>query len=63
MEADLVAHCGTQTDGSYLSTLTLTDIATGWTECLSLLKRVQQLLPFPLLGMDTENGAALIHME
>ena len=28
MEADLVAHCGTQIDGSYLYTLTLTDIAT-----------------------------------
>ena len=34
MEADLVAHCGTQVEGSYLYTLTLTDIATGWTECL-----------------------------
>ena len=34
MEADLVAHCGTHIDGSYLYTLTLTDIATGWTEIL-----------------------------
>src|SRR5579863_6379935 len=33
LEADLVAHCGAQPEGSYLSTLTLTDIATGWTEC------------------------------
>src|SRR5437764_87055 len=56
MEADLVAHCGTQAEGSYLYTLTLTDIATGWTECLPLLgrgqeaviaalKRARQLLP------------------
>jgi hypothetical protein len=36
VEADLVAHCGSHLDGSYLSTLTLTDIATGWTECLPL---------------------------
>src|SRR6266581_1602084 len=74
MEADLVAHCGTHADGSYLYTLTLTDIPTGWTECLPLLnrgesavvaalKRAQQLLPFPLLGIDTDNGAEFINME
>jgi hypothetical protein len=37
LEADLVAHCGVQAEGRFLSTLTLTDIATGWTECLPLL--------------------------
>jgi Integrase core domain len=74
MEADLVAHCGTHADGSYLYTLRLPDIATGWTECLPLLnrsqesvvaalKRTQQLLPFPLLGIDTDNGAEFINME
>ncbi len=74
LEADLVAHCGTQADGSYLYTLTLTDIATGWTECLPLLnrgesavvaalKRSQQLLPFPILGIDTDNGGEFINME
>jgi hypothetical protein len=74
MEADLVAHCGTNTEGSFLCTLTLTDIATGWTECLPLLnrgreavvaalKRAQLLLPFPLLGIDTDNGAEFINME
>ena len=31
MEADLVAHCGTYSGGSFLCTLVLTDIATGWT--------------------------------
>jgi hypothetical protein len=74
MEADLVAHCGSHADGSYLYTLTLTDIATGWTECLPLLnrgesavvaalKRVQHLLPFPLLGIDTDNGGEFINVE
>ena len=73
MEADLVAHCGTHTDGSYLYTLTLTDIPTGWTECLPLLnrdqesvvaalQRAQQLLPFPLLGIDTDNGAEFMNI-
>jgi hypothetical protein len=74
MEADLVAHCGHQPDGSFLYTLTLTDIATGWTEFLPLLnrtqeavvaalKRVQRLLPFLLLGIDTDNGAEFINVE
>ena len=74
MEADLVAHCGPSQEGSFLYTLTLTDIATGWTECLPLLnrnqeavvsalKRARQLLPFPLLGLDTDNGVEFINME
>jgi len=61
------AHCGTDIAGGYLYTLTLTDVATGWTECLPLLYRsrrtvqaaLQQarlLFPFPILGIDTDNG-------
>jgi hypothetical protein len=67
LEADLVAHCGADIEGGYLYTLTLTDIATGWTECLPLLYRSQEtvlaalqqarlLFPFPILGIDTDNG-------
>src|SRR5256885_14041728 len=41
LEADLVAHCGTDIEGGYLYTLTLTDVATGWAECLPLLLRSQ----------------------
>ncbi len=74
LEADLVAHCATQADGSFLWTLTLTDIATGWTECLALLnksqetviaalKRAQHLLPFAMLGIDTDNGSEFINVE
>lgn len=33
LEADLVAHCGGSADGAFLYTLTLTDVATTWTEC------------------------------
>lgn len=44
LEADLVAHCGGHTQGSYLYTLTLTDVATGWTECLPLLARTSDLV-------------------
>src|SRR5207253_10075064 len=42
LEADLVAHYGTDIEGNYLYTLTLTDVATGWTECLPLLLRSQE---------------------
>ena len=35
-EIDMVEHCGgPKTDGDYVHTLTLTDIATGWTECVA----------------------------
>jgi hypothetical protein len=73
-EADLVAHCGGYTDGAFLYTLCLTDVATGWTECLPLLHRipsevvqavrqVRRLLPFPLLGFDSDNGHEFINFE
>jgi len=74
VEADLVAHCGQRAEGAFLSTLVLTDVATGWTECLPLLHRGQhavihaldrarQLLPFPLLGLDTDNGGEFLNEE
>jgi len=72
LEADLVAHCGTDIEGGYIYTLTLTDIATAWTECLPLLyrsqesvlaaiKRAHTLFPFPILGIDTDNGGEFIN--
>ena len=44
MEADLVAHSGPTAKGSFVQTLTLTDIATGWTECAPVLVREPALL-------------------
>ena len=72
MEADLVAHCGGDVSGSYLHTLVLTDVVTGWTECLALLFRDQQMvlqavcqarrqLPVPLLALDTDNGSEFLN--
>ena len=71
-EADLVAHCGGSAEGAFLYTLNLTDIATSWTECLPLLHRTQQaviqaldkarrLNPFPILGLDTDNGGEFVN--
>jgi len=39
MEADLVAHSGPTAKGSFVQTLTVTDVATGWTECAPVLVR------------------------
>lgn len=72
MEADLVAHGGPSARGSFVQTLTLTDVATGWTECAPLLFREQRLLsevmtalrselPFPLLGFDTDNDSVFMN--
>lgn len=72
VEADLVAHSGPRSDGSFVQTLVLTDIATGWTECAPLLVREQTLLvavlkelrghlPFDLLGFDTDNDTVFMN--
>lgn len=72
LEIDLVAHCGFSIEGTYLNTLTATDLATGWTECLALANKSQwavsqaivQLrhdLPFALLGLDSDNGSEFIN--
>ena len=72
VEADLVAHSGPVTRGSFVQTLVLTDIATGWTECAPLLFREQKLLsevltemrkllPFDLLGFDTDNDSVFVN--
>jgi len=72
IEIDLVAHCGDNISGQYLYTLTATDIATGWTEMIAIenktqiatfegLKMIQKRFPFPILGIDSDNGAEFIN--
>ena len=72
VEIDLVAHCGTSTAGHYLTTLTVTDVATGWTECAGVwgkgqaavfgaLEQIRERLPMPLLGIDSDNGPEFIN--
>jgi len=72
LEADLAAHCRQSKEGCSLYTLTLTDIATGWTECWPVLDKSQELVleafqyartlfPFPILGVDTDCGGEFIN--
>lgn len=66
MEMDLVAHCGEVNRGSYVHSLVLTDIASGWTEAAPLvardatlvvetLERIRVGLPFALRALDVDN--------
>ncbi|MGG5889103.1 ISNCY family transposase [Falsiroseomonas sp. HC035] len=71
-EADLVSHSGPMTRGSYVQTLVLTDIASGWTECAPLLVReqvlltevldeIRKVLPMTPLGFDTDNDSVFMN--
>jgi hypothetical protein len=71
-EVDMVAHGGTSVAGSFIQTLTMVDVATGWTECLPLLtrdgslvveamKHVQSLFPWLLRGVDFDNDSAFMN--
>lgn len=72
MEVDLVSHCGGDASGSFVHTLTLTDVASGWTECVALpvresslvvaaMERLRHSMPFPLRGIDSDNGSEFVN--
>ena len=72
VEVDLVAHCGITTAGEYINTLNVTDIYSGWTETAAVVNKAQkhvfealmtvkERLPFPLLGIDSDNGSEFIN--
>jgi hypothetical protein len=72
MEMDCVAHCGDVNRGSYVNSLVLTDIASGWTEAAPLvvresgllvetLERIRQGLPFALRALDVDNGSEFVN--
>ena len=72
-ETDLVAHSGPAADGDFLHSLTLTDIHSTWVESRAVRKRqtavvaavdeMAQTLPFPLRGLDADNGAEFINHQ
>ena len=72
IEADTVAHCGGDMGGSFLWSLTATDIFSGWTEVRASWNRgqhsvcgafaeIEEALPFALLGVDTDNGGEFLN--
>jgi hypothetical protein len=69
-EVDMVAHGGTSVAGSFIQTLTMVDVATGWTECLPLVNRDGSLVvealkraqfPWLLRGVDFDNDSAFMN--
>jgi hypothetical protein len=72
VEIDLVFHDGGIRGGGHAFTLTVTDIATGWTEnrsvpertskcVLAALNEIARAMPFPILGVDSDNGSEFIN--
>lgn len=71
-EGDLVEHCGGVAEGSFLYTLTLTDVALGWTEFAALqgkgqiealkgLELASRRMPVSLKGLDFDNGGEFMN--
>jgi hypothetical protein len=71
-EVDMVAHGGTSVAGSFIQTLTMVDVATGWTECMPLvtresglvvqaMERAQNLFPWLIRGADFDNDSAFMN--
>jgi len=72
LEADTVAHCGWTLLGDFVYTIDTVDIATGWNEqravfgkskhnVVDRIKDIEESLPFPLLGFDSDNGSEFIN--
>lgn len=71
-EADTVAHCGHSLEGDFVWSLTFTDICTGWTEnratwnkgahgVIEQIRDIEEMLPFELLGFDSDNGSEFLN--
>ena len=71
-EIDLVAHCGEVNAGEYVFSLNFTDVYSGWVEpeavmgksqyrVFNRLKKVEQNLAFPILGIDSDNDSPFIN--
>jgi hypothetical protein len=72
VEIDLVGHDGGSLVGEHCFTLTVTDIATGWTLNQTVRNKAQKWVfaalelllarfPFPILGIDSDNGSEFIN--
>jgi hypothetical protein len=71
-EVDTVHHCGFSESGEFCLTLSATDVYSGWIELRPLLNKaekwilqalpdIKSSLPFPFLGMDSDNGSEFIN--
>jgi len=73
-EIDLVSHSGPSARGEFGHTLNLTDVHTGWCASRAVLgkgeegvvdalDRIRRGMPFPLRGIDSDNGSEFINFH
>lgn len=74
VEADTVAHCGSSLSGEFISSLTVTDLYSGWTEnraiwtksaksTKEMIEEIENKLPFSLVGFASDNGTEFLNEE
>lgn len=74
VEIDLVGHEGGNSFGEFCFTLTMTDVATGWTvnrsvrnkaavHVLEAIGHASRAFPFPIRGIDSDNGSEFINAD
>lgn len=72
LQADTVSHCGTCASGPFLSSVTLTDVFSTWTECRAIKNKkarhvrkmfidIHQTLPFDMKSVNTDSGSEFIN--
>jgi hypothetical protein len=73
-EIDLVHHCGASTQGEYVYTVQMIDVATGWSARRAILGRSYIVmadalsylfaqLPFPVLELHPDNGSEFLNVH
>lgn len=73
-ETDTVAHCGTDISGTFIYSLNVIDICSGWSEQGAIwgkgevataeqMDKLRARLPFVLLGLDPDNGSEFINWQ
>jgi hypothetical protein len=72
MEMDWVAHGGSANRGSYVSTLVIADVVSGWAECVPVVVKSRELIAesveslhqallFALVSLDTDTGTEFVN--
>jgi hypothetical protein len=73
-ESDTVAHCGNTLIGNFASSLTMTDLFSGWTENRAMLTKtsdqivnqirdIETKLPFEMTTFASDNGSEFLNKE
>lgn len=71
-QTDTVAHCGNSVAGPFISSLTVTDIFTNWTENRAMFTKkgkevkkqfrdIEKALPFKLLAINSDSGSEFLN--